>query len=67
MDFYDHVVSSENLGTCAAASAGTVLDLPDSGRVTGLTQGVGNFSQFTVVGGPHPSAGLPAPHPAHCD
>ena len=53
MDFYDHVVVSENLGTCAATSASTLLELPESGRLTGLTQGVGNFSHFTVVGGSH--------------
>ena len=53
MDFYDNVVVSESLGTCAATSASTLLELPDSGRLTGLTQGVGNFSHFTVVGGCH--------------
>ena len=51
MDFYGHVVVSESLGTCAATSASTLLELPESGRLTGLAQGVGNFSHFTAVGG----------------
>ena len=50
MDYYGNVVSSENLGTCAAVYAGTDLDLPDLGRVTAVVDGIGNFSQFTVIG-----------------
>ncbi|KAK9840843.1 hypothetical protein WJX81_008508 [Elliptochloris bilobata] len=51
MDYYGNVVTSENLGSCAVTYSGIELDLPDSGRLTSLVGGVGNFSQFTVVGG----------------
>lgn len=50
MDYYGNVVSSENLGSCAANYGGTELDLPDSGRLTTIADGVGNFTQFTVIG-----------------
>ena len=50
MDYYGNVVTSENLGTCSASYPGPELDMPDSGRFTSVVNGVGNFSQFTVIG-----------------
>lgn len=50
MDYYGNVVTSENLGTCSASYPGPELDMPDSGRFTSVVNGIGNFSQFTVIG-----------------
>ena len=54
MDYYGNVAVSENLGGCAARYAGTELELPESGRLANLVNGVGTFSQFSIIGKPHP-------------
>jgi len=54
MDYYGNVAVSESLGGCAARYAGIELELPESGRLANLVNGVGTFSQFSIIGKPRP-------------
>jgi hypothetical protein len=54
MDYYGNVAVSESLGGCAARYAGPELELPESGRLSNLVNGVGTFSQFSIIGKPQP-------------